>query len=211
MVQAIVAFAWQVRNVVVGAAVAPKGADTRKAGVDFACEGKAVIPGRGVGDPLGEPVPQHQGVVSTGQRGGEARGEGETEVKADQGAAMRGLFGAQGRDDPCLCNLAVAVIDRCAGGTVPGKAGPDGVLFRGRAAIVATGPIDHDDRVEGQSPTCASMKSAMAVVSSRSKTGRSRSSGVSEATAVIVGSPGAIRALPVAARCASILGWVSRL
>ncbi|KUP95102.1 hypothetical protein TRIHO_00120 [Tritonibacter horizontis] len=75
----------------------------------------------------------------------------------------------------------------------PGHPGPDCGL--------AGRPIDHNHGIKAaHSPSSVAMKSAMTCVSSRSNTGRSSSSAQSEATARMVGSPGAISGVSAAPR-----------
>lgn len=75
--RAITAFARQVRDVVIGSSIAPKGAYAGELCVDLTCEVKAVVEPRGVSDAGGEPVPQGEGVVRSGQFFGKASGVGE--------------------------------------------------------------------------------------------------------------------------------------
>ena len=173
---------------------------------------ETVVGFRAVLDVSREPVPDGERIIRPGQRGGEALWVGEGHVETDHQAAACGGLGLDQLGQRLFEQGPVAEIDRPRLDPVADQPHPDRILARGRAGIVAARAIDHGKAVKpAHSPTSDRMKLAMASVSSRSKTGMARSSGLSLATARMLGSPGAISALPVSARKASILGCDSDL
>src|SRR6056297_1664686 len=203
----------QARHIVVGPRIAPKRPDPLpELAIDVARYVKPVVGLGAVLNAVFQPLPNTQRIVVAGQRPCKALGVAKGEIKADQEATACGAFGFDQVGQGLFGDLPIAQVKGRAVHALAGQAQPYGLGFRCGPAIIAAGPVDYGDRVEwDQSPTSDRMKSAMALVSSRSKTGRSSSSGVSLATARTVGSSGAISGLPVTLRCASTLGCVSRL
>ncbi len=186
---------------------APERADPGKTAVDRSGDVEAVI---GVVvtvfDLPCEPFPKRERLRAPGQSLGEAARIAQRKIEADQHSfACRDGFLAQ-RRDPRHRLRPAAAIKRFA--IALGMADPDPDSIGARAGGHAPrggGPVHDDDPVEPAHirPHSASTKSAIAAVSSRSKTGRVRSSsGVSEAMARIVGNSCASspRALPPAWR-----------
>ena len=165
-----------------------------------------------VGDPVGKPIPKRERVIRSCHLARKPRGIAKGEIEGHQNAATRLHLLPDEIGDPAFRLLPGSAIDRVKALPATDNTQPDRILGRAFGGAARSRPISDKNSLKNcHSPTSARIKSAMAAVSSRSKTGLSRSSGTSLATARMVGSPGAIKGFSAAARWASILGWVSRL
>ena len=203
----------QARDVTIAEAVGPERAlALAQRAVDLARQIEARVELRRVRQPGFQPLPYGEGIRLSGQRLRETFRVGEGKVEPDAEPTARGQFLGHQFADPVLGQRPVPEVERRLHAAGRRDAGPDRIPPGTRAGVVAARPVDHREGVEGlHNPTSDRMKSAMAFVSSRSKTGRASSSATSLATARIDGSPGAIRSCPATCRKASILGCASRL
>ena len=198
------AFARQVRNVTLQS-VSPERSNTRKQSVQFRRHIKSVVAFRCIFNPVTHPIPYGKRVRRPGHRSAKSFWVPERKIKPQQQTFTGRYRCSDFLLQPSLSQFSVSQIDRRFHLPVSRFGHPNRVLARSRAGIVSTGPVHHYDPVPlFHSPTSAAMKSAMAFVSFRSKTGHSTSSGVSDAIALIIGSSGAINGFFVSARNASI-------
>ena len=186
--------------------VSPKRANPIAQTVHLRRHGETVVVFGRVFDPTFNPIPEGKSVLRSGDMRRKPSWIAKREVKTAEHAVASLLRISQFVPTPRLKHLPVSEIDGVSNLLLRNHTGPNRIFLWLWTLIFPARPIDNDDPVKGQSPTSERMKSAIAVVSFRSKTGQDASTLKSAATACTVGSSGASRGFPGSARCASTFG-----